>query len=261
MREDAVREFVDPTDPPHFVRKADMFVGLTDDERASMTVHLDKVAVAPANTLLQRSGDPVERILILVSGAMVETSLGRDGRAQNFRFFFPGDSVGSNEISAHHHAHDVRALTPVRYAAVPKSAAPIDGSTRMGRLFFAVRLAEQAILNDRLRVIGRERAEHRVLHLMLELHARQRLTHPGIGNHVWRPFSQAEIGDALGLTNVYVSKTLTKLRQEGTIALDGNVVTLNDPAEIAHRIGFMDHYGNIDIAHVRGGAPVALAAE
>ena len=74
-----------------------------------------------------------------------------------------------------------------------------------------------------------------------------------MGNVVWRPFSQGEVGDALGLTNVYVSKTMTRLREEGTLAVEGNAVTLTDPDVIARRIGFVDRYADIDRERVRRG--------
>ena len=246
-----------PDGEPHFVRKASAFLDLTDGERAGMLAKLTNETEVPAGRTVRRAGDPVERVLILLSGAMVETSLGRDGRAQNFRFLMPGDSIGSEEIGSQHHAHDVRALTAATYAWVSPEAVPAGGDTRVARLFLAVRLAEQAILNDRLRVIGRERAEHRVLHLMMELRSRQRLTAPELGDVVWRPFSQGEIGDALGLTNVYVSKTMTRLREEGTLVVEGNAVTLNDPDAIARRIGFVDRYADIDRERIGRGEPMA----
>ena len=256
-----MQHFMDPTGPPHFIRKASAFLDLTDGERDGMLANLANATKVAAGRIVRHRGEPVERVLILVSGAMVETITGRDGRAQNFRFLFPGDSIGGEEIAANHHANDVRTLVPTSYAWVPKAAVPTDGDTRISRLFFAVRLAEQAILNDRLRVVGRERAEHRIIHLMLELHARQRLTVPDLGDRVWRPFPQVDIGDALGLTNVYVSKTLRRLREEGALMVEGNVVTLGDPVALAERVGFTDRYADIDLARIQGPIGFAAAAE
>ena len=252
---------MDPGGTPHFVRKAAAFLDLTDEERGGMLANLGNAGAVPAGRIVRRRGEPVERVLIVVSGAMVETLPGRDGRAQNFRFYFPGDSIGGEEIGSQHHAHDIRALTPTTFARVDKRAAPARGDTRLSRLFFAVRLAEQAIMSDRLRVVARERAEHRLLHLMLEFHSRQKLTVPDLGDRVWRPLSQADMGDALGLTNVYVSKTLTRLREEGALEVEGNVVVLNDPGTIARRVGFVDRYADIDRARIRGDDAFAAAAE
>ena len=260
LRGKRVLEFMQPDGVPHFVRKASALLDLTEEEREGMLANLGNTVEVSAGRIVRRAGEPVERVLILVSGAMVETILGRDGRAQNFRFYFPGDTIGGDEVAAQHHAHDIRTLTAASYAWVDKRATPAAGNTRLARLFLAVRLAEQAILTDRLRVIGRERADHRVLHLLLELHSRQRLTEPSIGNRVWRPFSQNDVGDALGLTNVYVSKTLGKLRHEGTLSVDGNVVTLREPGRIAGRIGFVDRYADIDRALIVGD-DLLIAAE
>ena len=256
-----MQQFMAPVGVPHFIRKAEAFVDLREDERRSMLANIQNVVSVGAGQVVRQHGERVRRILIVLSGAMVESMLGQDGRTQNFRFLFPGDAVGGEEIGSHHHAHDVRSLTAGTYAWVDKGAVPASGDSRLSRLFFAVRLAEQAILNDRLRVIGRERAETRLIHLMLELHARQRLTAPELGNKVWRPFPQADIGDALGLTNVYVSKTLAHLRESGVMSVDGNVVTLHEPEALARRIGFIDRYADIDVERIRRPAVPREAAE
>lgn len=247
------RAFLRPCGTPYFVRKAAAFLSLNEAERNELESRVGRSTTVPADTVLYRRGDPVRRVLIVVSGVLVESATGPDGGTQNFRFYFPGDSIGGHEIASHHHSADLRTLTSVSYAAVPAASIPPRVNGRLSALFFALRMVEQTIVSDRMRTIGRGRAEERLLHLMLELNARQRLTEPSIGDRVWCPFSQVEIGDAIGLTNVYVSRTMNRLRGEGMLRSDGRTVTILDRSAAIRRTSFVDRYADIDLSRMGAG--------
>ena len=247
---DLANGFLHPEGVPHLLRKALAFMPLNAAQREELRGSTERPTSVPADTFLHRRGDPVRRVVIVVSGALIESVAGPDGGTQNLRFYFPGDSIGGHEIALRHHAADLRTLTPVRYGSVPAHAVAPRANARVLTLFYALRLAEQAIMSDRMRTIGRGRADERILHLMLELNARQRLTEPSVGNRVWCPFSQAEIGDAVGLTNVYVSRTVTRLREEGVLWAEGRCFTIADPAAAARRTGFVNRYADIDLTRM-----------
>lgn len=249
-RRDLAAAFLRPTGRPHFVRKAAAFLDLSDAELDELESRVTDTEAVPADTFLRRQGDPVRRVLLVVSGALIESVTSPEGGTQNFRFYFPGDSIGGHDIASRHHSSDLRTLTDVRYASVDADQVPPRANGRLTALFFAMRMVEQSILGDRMRTIGRAKADERVLHFMLELNARQRLTEPSVGNRVWCPFSQAEIGDAVGLTNVYVSRMMTKLREDGVLRGEGRIVTITDPERAARRTGFLDRYADVDLSRV-----------
>ena len=56
------------------------------------------------------------------------------------------------------------------------------------------------------------------------------------------PLSQEQIGDALGLSAVHVSRTFSMLRDEGLVVRDRQHVVLPDPQALARLVEFNDTY-------------------
>ena len=239
--------FLEPTHDPHMIRKAARFIDLTPNERAQLHDLVRNPLVVTQGTQVQQAGDATDRILIVVSGALMQATTDAEGRRQSTRFLFPGDAVGGADMAMRHYASDVTALTDCRVVEFPKQAFDQADNTRMWRLFFLYRQVEQAISNDRARMLGRGRADERILHLFLEVNARQRLTEPRVGDAAWLPVNQTMLADATGLTNVYVSKTLSRLRDRQAIATDGpHVIRLINRERLAERVEFVDRYADLD---------------
>ena len=255
------RLFLEPQGDAHVIRKAACFIDLTDNERAQLFDLTRDSFIVAQGTQVQQAGDITERILIVMSGALMQVTTDSEGRRQSTRYLFPGDGVGSADMAMHHYASDVTALTDCRVVEFSKRAFEQADDTRMWRLFFLYRHIEQAIANDRVRVLARGRADERILHLFLEVNARQRLTEPEVGDLVWLPVNQTMLADATGLTNVYISKTLSRLRERQAIATDGpHVVRLIDRERLAERIEFVDRYADLDPTHAQDAPEGGLTA-
>ncbi len=69
------------------------------------------------------------------------------------------------------------------------------------------------------------------------------------GNSIRLPLSQQHLGDALGLSSVHVSRTLTTFREEGLILRSRQRIELPDPAALAREAEFGDAYLNDGIDH------------
>ena len=249
-----MNEFLQRCGSAAHVRKASAFLDLTPmEKRALLALGQDLRPVMPGEVVLGRD-ERANGICVLLSGALSEGVMDADGRQQALRFHFPGDAVGGAALVMDRHAHEVRALTPATVSFVSREKIRQWGDGRLYRLFMAFRLAEAQIMADRLRMVGRSRADERLLHFVLEINARQRLTVPAVGDRAWLPFSQSLLGDAIGLTNVYVSKTMSVLRERGDIETDGHVVTLCRRAQAARRVEFVDRYRAIDVSYLNASA-------
>ena len=178
--------------------------------------------------------------LVVLGGALREFFIDIEGRVQTVAIRLPGDVIGMEALWSERHAFDLDALVPSRVAAAPFLADDDASTARLRAIGRRVWLAEEAMLKDRIRLLGRAQADERLLHLFLELRARQSLLLPQIGGRAWVPFSQVEMANVTGLTNVYVSKTLSRLRERGTIAVDADIVTLRDPEGTAQDVDFHD---------------------
>ena len=218
------------------------FGALGDDERAVLeNAATNERSVEQRELVYERDG-PATTPLLVLGGALREYFIDAEGRVQTVAIRLPGDLVGTDAMWSGRHGFDLTALTPCRVAPAPFLRENDAGAARLARLFGVLQLVEEAMLKDRVRLLGRGRAEERLLHLFVELNARQRALVDGVGDRAWVPLSQTEIANATGLTNVYVSKTMTRLRERGAITVDGDVITLADAVETAADVDFVNHF-------------------
>ena len=59
------------------------------------------------------------------------------------------------------------------------------------------------------------------------------------------PLTQADIGDAVGLTKVHVNRTIREMERRGLIERIGKRVRIKNEAELAAQVGFVDRYAEI----------------
>ena len=239
---DLTRAFLHAPGATHLVARLDHFGVISGDERALLKeAASDERSVARLEMVYERDGSATNPLLVL-GGALREFFTDAEGRVQTVAIRLPGDLVGTDALWSGRHGFDLTALTPCRIAPAHFLRPNHARATRLARLFGLLQLAEEAMLKDRIRLLGRGRAEERLLHLFLELNARQRALAAAIGDRAWVPLSQTEIANATGLTNVYVSKTMTRLRERGVIAVDGDIVTLLNRGETALDVDFVNHF-------------------
>jgi len=89
-------------------------------------------------------------------------------------------------------------------------------------------LVDAAIFREWMIGIGRRSAYTRIAHLLCEVFVRLKAVDLTNGDQCEWPITQIEIGDALGLSNVHVNRSLQELRAEGLITWRGETVVLED---------------------------------
>lgn len=90
--------------------------------------------------------------------------------------------------------------------------------------------------------IGRKSAYGRIGHLFCEIYAKLEAVGLADGHCCSFPITQSELGDALGLSNVHVNRTLREMRERGLITLRGNTLVLHDWAELTQASEFDPTY-------------------
>ena len=239
---DLARALLHAPGATHAVARLDRFGTLRDDERAVLEdATTNERRVEQREVVYERDGAATAPLLVL-GGALREYFIDAEGRIQTVAVRLPGDLVGTEALWSGRHGFDLTALTPSRVAPALFLTTKDARAARLARVFGVLQLVEEAMLKDRVRLLGRGRAEERLLHLFVEMNRRQRALVDGVGDRAWMPLSQTEIANATGLTNVYVSKTMTRLRERAVIAVDGDIVTLADPEEAATDVDFVDHF-------------------
>ncbi|MEM7693936.1 MAG: Crp/Fnr family transcriptional regulator [Pseudomonadota bacterium] len=185
--------------------------------------------------VVRRAGDPIHELFVLKSGWLTSFSVLEDGRRQLLRLFYPGDIVDLSEVALETAHHDIKCVTEAVLCPFPKAGLePIFvRSPRLTALLFAMTVKESSILLDRIRAIGRLSAYERLCYLMLEIADRLSLTVGHVKDGFRLPLTQSDLADLLGLTNVYVSKTLSRIERDRLVRRQGNRVTILDHARMA----------------------------
>ena len=89
-------------------------------------------------------------------------------------------------------------------------------------------------------------AIERLAMLLLDIRARLRVTAGGVVDSFDLPLTQQDIGDAVGLTKVHVSRTLGEMERQGLIQRTGKRMKILDEGRMLAMTGFVDRYGEID---------------
>lgn len=183
---------------------------------------------------IYRPGETPGRVVVVRQGWALRSAMTPDGRRQVLSILLPGDIAGGELVMRDQVRTPVQSITPVEYCAFSvdqlKEIATEDPKLIWAfvDICFTGREASEARLLD----LGRRNAEQRLARLILDLH--QRLTSKGLaeGNTIPFPLRQQTIADALGLTQVHVSRVMRSLRESGVLRVRNGVLTILDMGEL-----------------------------
>jgi CRP/FNR family transcriptional regulator len=170
---------------------------------------------APGETLFSE-GDDADSVYEVVHGMLRLYKLLPDGRRLITGFLSAGHLLGlAPEGVCVYTAEAITEVTLCRYkrAAFERLIDEVPG---FAKRLLAVTSHELRAAQDRMLLLGRKSATEKVASFLLLMADR----HGNVGmNEVDVPMTRSDIADYLGLTIETVSRTLTKLRQDGLIAL------------------------------------------
>jgi len=203
----------------------------------------------PRSTV-RNASEPVEKLYVVKDGWLFSYTTLPDGGRQVLQLHFPGDIVGIPDIAFDYTTVSLETIEHTVLCPFPKRA--LDQvflhSPRLTALLFSFGMVDYNVLLDRIRAISRMNSYERIAHFILEIRSRLKITRPQMANSFELPLTQELIGDAVGLTNVHVSKSLTKLQDMGLLRRIGRTVELLDEAAIRNLVDFRDRYFKIDTA-------------
>lgn len=213
------------------VRRLEQFTRFSAEDRAV----LDRAAggvqrhLGPRTDLI-REGDRPDGVNLVLSGWACRYKQLEDGRRQIISFFVPGDLCDYPMYLLREMDHSVGTLTPVTFTQIPRAAMEdLTGRhPRIGRALWWETLVCVAIQREWTVSLGQRDAAERIGHLLCELFLRLRCVGLTRDDSCDLPLTQADLGEAMGLSTVHVNRTLQHLRGAGLIALKGGVLTIPD---------------------------------
>lgn len=209
------------------VRHLSVCSALSCDEVLALETITASQPVALGATLA-RSGEPRTYVYTVTDGALRLVRTLADGRRQVSGFVLPGDYLGLSGSDLHR--YDIEAIADSRVCRVLVTEMR-DLRLRyphLERKLLQRACQELDAAQDNALALARLQPPERLADFLLRLAAREAQLGQ-IGNRVSLPMGRGDIADHLGLTMETVSRTFTKLRQQGLIALPHlNVVEILD---------------------------------
>ena len=201
------------------------------------------------HTIVASELEDPDQLYIVSQGRLFASYDLPNGRRAITRLYFPGDIVGTANIPFEHATHNIVANTDVDVFIFPRRdlVKAFEDNPRIAAAFYTFAALESAVLNDRLVSIGRTPGRARLAALLLEIASREHLTDHGPFTSCRPCLTQEQIGDAIGLTVVQVSRLFRDLTDEGLIRRQNSHVEFHDVAKL-HEIGhFENRYRDLDL--------------
>ena len=228
--------------------KLSRYVELSAGERAILSRFEEGERDYPRQTDIRRTGDTGDRLYAVKRGWLYSYADFADGRRQIVKVHTPGDVVGFADLAYDEATTSLRTCGVAHVCPFPKRYLKevLSSSPRLSALLLTIALRDNVILVDTLKAMGRMSARERVAYFLLDMLARVRVTRGPDITSIDMPLSQTEIGDVIGLTNVYVSKTLGRLEEAGRIRREGGRIEILAEQELADMVDFQDRYATLD---------------
>ncbi len=192
-----------------------------------------------AKRFLVREGETQSEVYSIHSGWGARMKAIGDGRRKILQFLMGSDFVDFPLTSVRVASHSVLAVTDLQVCVFDRAVLAEYVAAHpavLRRLEWWITM-EMNYAYGRLLDVGRRSALERVAHLLLELYRRQERLGL-LENGVMRcPLRQQDIGDALGLTSVHVSRTLAELKADGFLELHASELRILDRAGIRSLVG------------------------
>lgn len=221
----------------------------SEEEKAFRSLASIRREYAAGSDLVAGEYDEPDHLYIVEQGRLFASCDLPNGERAITRLYFKGDIVGTANIPFERATQSITVQTPATIYAFPRKRL-IDAFQRLPRvaaIFYTFAALENAILNDRLVSIGRTRGKARLASLILEIMTRRNLVSRQTEHTFRLGLTQAQIGNAIGLTEVQVNRLFRTLNEEGAVRHTGGVVEVLDREALRDIGQFRDRYEDLDL--------------
>lgn len=188
--------------------------------------------------VLFRSGDAMAALYVARHGAFKTSALNEDGNVQVIGFHLAGELIGLDALGSGVHRCDAEALVTASVCEIPFD--------QLGRLAGELPSLQRQLLRiigrsmgrdqDHLEMMGRRHAAERVALFLHSLSERYRALGQS-GREFTLPMSREDIASYLGMVIETVSRTFSRLQDEGIVSVRGRQLRITDSkrlSQLAH---------------------------
>lgn len=209
------------------VRKIAACAVLDDNELTRLEAVAHSRTFEPGQTVFEE-GDEPRYIYNLTEGTIRLVKLLPNGRRQIVGFVFPGDMMGLATHGAY--TTSAEAVTRIKVCQFPRNnlLGLLEEFPPMKTRLLNIAADELSEAQEQMLLLGRKSPVEKVASFFLRL-LRENARTGGDDNAIDLDMGRSDIADYLGLTIETVSRTFTKMRNDGIITLEGkHHVVIND---------------------------------
>jgi len=231
----------------YLIRKLSQYRALSAEEREALSALPVRLREYPRGGMIVQQGSRPDESAVMLDGISFRFKLLPDGARQIVSLQVPGDFVDLHGFVLRPIDHAVAAASPARVGWVTHAAIEnlLERYPRLARALMWDMALDAAIMREWLATMGRRSAYEQLAHLFCELYFRM----DWAGQVEERTFNleitQAELGDACGLSTVHVNRSLQALRKDGLIVLENHRLTVPDIDALVKVAGFDPAYLHI----------------
>jgi len=219
-----------PPNATPLIRKLESILVLSEDEKDVLRTISWTIKTVGSRQDLVREGDRPAECCLVLEGFVYRYKLTEEGKRQIFSFHIPGDIPDLQSLHIDVMDHSLGTLSPCKVMYVPHEIVCdlMRRCPRIGDAFWRDTLIDAAVFREWILNLGRRDAYGRIAHLLCEFYVRLRAVGLTNGDVCDMPFTQVELADATGVTNVHANRILQELRGEGLITLRAGSLTVLD---------------------------------
>lgn len=224
------------------------FIQLTESEKEFVAYMEREERSCDKREKIIRIGDNVEHLHVLKFGWAVVRGREIRGRSSVLRIYLPGEVIGLAELGRTVAIHSLEMQTDGMICPFPRSAVAkmFERAPRLSALLMSISSLDQLALREQVVGLARMTAEDRLIQFLVTLRDRLSVANAGTNNRFHLPLSQAELGDVLGLTSIYVNRLLRDLRRSGKIEVEGDHIKLLDREGLEEQVDYSRVLSQID---------------
>ncbi|PAL22751.1 Crp/Fnr family transcriptional regulator [Sphingopyxis sp. GW247-27LB] len=237
------------------IARLQYYSDLGDGEREALARLGGKVRSFTANSEIITAGQAMDAVLVMREGWAARFKTLEDGRRQILNILLPGDIFDLQVLVAAEADHSVVTVTAGSVYAMSPGAVRemLAGSGALTMAFWWTQVQEEAFLREQIIRNGRQSAQERIAHLLLELHRRAQIVNQASGDTLRLPLTQTQIADTLGLTPIHTNRVLRRLVRAGYIEMNRQWIRFLEPDALAQMCDFDPSYFHLDAFRMRLG--------
>lgn len=193
---------------------------------------------------IAQRGEATHLCCFPLDGQLVQSRMNDLYHRQIISFHVPGDSLGLHSIFLGKTEHTITSMgkSVVGFVTHDSIRELLCKSPDLARAIWRETSIETSISHEWAIKLGHREGIARVAHLICEMAVRLRSSREDYGQAFDVPWTQLDVGDACGLSNVHVNRIIQALRVGGVIDWKFRILTVRKWSELVKIAEFSDDY-------------------